>query len=181
MKYEVRFLRQAEKDIRKLTPKLKKKLSSVDFQVRVSARTKLAVGTCEPLFPSLNGQFSDFASEAVVGDVFRNRIGSSAADDERLMGPAFERLGQWSAFDELAIHLKGDAVVVDGRLDMGPFSKGGFGGIDDGAQSDPGFADNRDAGAATLHEDLEAVVGTGLRGDYAVGFRFDFDIDLPGP
>ena len=29
MKYEIRFLRQAEKDIRKLTPKLKKKLMEI--------------------------------------------------------------------------------------------------------------------------------------------------------
>ena len=73
MKYEIRFSRQAEKDIRKLTPKLKKKLMDV-------LRNQIAVDpySGKALMGELKGYYSVRLS-------YQDRIVYSIEDDKLIV------------------------------------------------------------------------------------------------
>ena len=73
MKYEIRFSRQAEKDIRKLTPKLKKKLMEI-------LRNQIAVDpySGKPLVGDLKGYYSVRLS-------YQDRIVYSIEDDRLIV------------------------------------------------------------------------------------------------
>lgn len=73
MKYEIRFSRQAEKDIRKLTPKLKKKLMDI-------LRNQIALEpySGKPLVGDLKGYYSVRLS-------YQDRIGYSIEDDRLIV------------------------------------------------------------------------------------------------